>query len=203
MPTSTFHNLDEAKKKRILDASLLEFSKMPYDQVKLAEIIRNSKIPRGSFYQYFEDKLDLYKYLFDIIGKKKLEYMGGILPNPEKTPFLVLFRELYIKGLQFAIENPLYYKLFKYLFDSRGNIYNELVGDGLDLAKEFYVGYVETDKSLGRIRKDVDSELLADLFIDATTHIAFDEMHKSEKINEEKMIKRIDGLLQILKKGIE
>ncbi len=203
MPTKTFHNLDLDKQNRIIEAAFNEFAKMPYEQVKLSEIIRNSNIPRGSFYQYFEDKFDLYKYLFTIISNKKVEYMGDILPNPDKTPFLELFRELYIRGLQFAVENPIYYRAFKFLFDSRGEVYNQLIGDGLELAKDFYINYVETDKSLGRIRKDIDSELLADLFIDATTHIAFDELAKTDTIDQEKMLKKVDGLLQILKKGIE
>lgn len=203
MPTTTFHNLDEIKKERIIRAAFTGFSLAPYDQVKLSTIIKEAKIPRGSFYQYFEDKLDLYKYLFDLIGKKKLEYMGDIIPNPEQTPFLVLFRQLYVKGLEFASENPIYYKVFKYLFDTRGDIYNQLIGDGLDLAKQFYINYVETDKKLGRIRNDVDSDLLADLFIDATTMIAFKEIAEKDSIDKEKMLHRVDGLLQILKKGIE
>lgn len=203
MPTATFHNLDDEKKQRIIDASFKEFAKMPYDLVKLSAIIKNSRIPRGSFYQYFKDKKDLYVYLFDLISIKKLEYMGDILPNPEKTPFLELFRILYQRGLEFAIENPIYYKAFKYLFDTRGLIYNELVGDGLEVAKEFYISYVETDKKLGRIRHDIDSALLADLFISATTNIAFDELSKNDKIDKVKMLQRIDSLIQILKKGIE
>jgi AcrR family transcriptional regulator len=203
LPTATFHNLDDEKKQRIIDASFKEFAKMPYDLVKLSAIIKNSRIPRGSFYQYFKDKKDLYVYLFDLISIKKLEYMGDILPNPEKTPFLELFRILYQRGLEFAIENPIYYKAFKYLFDTRGLIYNELVGDGLEVAKEFYISYVETDKKLGRIRHDIDSALLADLFISATTNIAFDELSKNDKIDKVKMLQRIDSLIQILKKGIE
>lgn len=203
MPTNTFHNLEESKKQRIIDASFKEFAKMPFEQVKLSNIIKSSNIPRGSFYQYFEDKTDLYKYLFDLIKIRKMEYMGDILPNPGKTPFLELFRILYVRGLEFALEDPVFYKFGKYLFDTKGDIYNELVGDGLKLAKQFYVSYVETDKSLGRIRQDVDSELLADLFINATTNITLDEFSENESFNSDKMLSRVDSLIQILKKGIE
>ena len=203
MPTNTFHNLDESKKQRIIDASFQEFATMPYDQIKLSNIIKKSKIPRGSFYQYFEDKRDLYIYLFDLISKKKLEHMGDILPNPENTPFLELFRVLYLKGLEFAVENPTYYKIFKFLFDTKGDIYNELVGDGSKQAKAFYISYVETDKSLGRIRQDIDSELLAELFIDATTNITLEGLGSDAVVNSEKMLHRVDSLIQILKRGIE
>lgn len=203
MPTQTFYNLDKEKQERIINASVEQFSLKHYEQVNLSDIIKNSKIPRGSFYQYFENKEDLYKYIFDNIKDRKLEYMKDLLPNPLEIPFLVLLKELYCRGIQFALENPKYVKISKFLFDTKGTLYNDLIGNGLELAKSYYIEYVNTDKRLGRIREDVDSSLLADLFIQATTQIAFDEIIENENISKERLLKRIDGLITILKKGIE
>jgi len=63
MPKQTFFNLPAAKQERLLDAARTEFSKMPVADVSISNIIRLAQIPRGSFYQYFEDKEDLYFYL--------------------------------------------------------------------------------------------------------------------------------------------
>lgn len=186
-----------------MDAAVTEFSSMPYEQVKLSRIIKTAGIPRGSFYQYFLNKEDLFKHLFEIIKNSKMEFMKDLLPNPEDTPFLILFRELYERGLRFALKYPEYIKVTKHLFDSRGPIYNELVGDGLQLAKEYYISYVETDKRLGRISDIVDSELLANLLIQATTQIAFDEIVGNEELNEQRLLRKVDGLITILQKGIE
>lgn len=203
MPNTTFFNLNEEKRNRIIDSAIKEFENTPFNQAKLSNIIRNAKIPRGSFYQYFDDKTDLYTYIFEIIKNEKMKYMEDLLPNPEKTPFIVLFKELYKRGLKFALENPSYVKITKHLFDSRGEMYNLLVGDGLKIAKDFYISYVETDKKLGRIREDIDSELLANLFIQATTQIAFDEILTGVDLDKDKMLKKVDGLISLLKKGIE
>lgn len=63
MPTSTFFNLNQEKRERIITASQNEFARVPYDEVLIKNIIDEAKIPRGSFYQYFIDKEDLFTFL--------------------------------------------------------------------------------------------------------------------------------------------
>ena len=63
MPTKTFFNLPEEKRKKLLDAIHEELSRVPFDEVSINQIIRRAGIPRGSFYQYFEDKQDMLQYL--------------------------------------------------------------------------------------------------------------------------------------------
>lgn len=63
MPTERFLNLPEEKQKRIIQASLTEFSRVPFEEVSINRIIQDAGIARGSFYQYFEDKQDLRMYL--------------------------------------------------------------------------------------------------------------------------------------------
>ncbi|NLD25855.1 MAG: TetR/AcrR family transcriptional regulator [Acholeplasmataceae bacterium] len=70
MPTKTFLNLPKDKKIRILRAAKKELSRVPLDKVVIANIVKEAKIPRGSFYQYFENVEDLFVYL--------MQYMYGI-----------------------------------------------------------------------------------------------------------------------------
>jgi AcrR family transcriptional regulator len=203
MPKDTFLNLDDKKKQRIIEASMNEFAEYPFSEVKLSKIIKGSKIPRGSFYQYFEDKMDLYKYIFDLLAEEKMKYMGDLLPNPEKMPFIELFEELYTRGIKFATSDARYVKITRYLLLSGGDLLQEVFGDKLDIGRQFYIGYIEADKKLGRIREDVDSEILADLVIQFTTNIAFDEIQKNDTFDVERMFKKSIKIIQMLKKGIE
>lgn len=68
MPKERFLNLPEEKKQRIIDAAVAEFSRVPFDQVSINKIIRSAEIPRGSFYQYFDDKLDLLSFILQDLG---------------------------------------------------------------------------------------------------------------------------------------
>ena len=65
MPKETFFNLNPEKRRKIEEAILEEFSKTPIEKASISNIITNANIPRGSFYQYFEDKEDAIKYIIE------------------------------------------------------------------------------------------------------------------------------------------
>ena len=81
MPTKTFLNLPREKRLRILRAAKKEFSRVPLDKAVIANIVKEADIPRGSFYQYFENIEDLFVYL--------IHYMYGI----DKKQFAKYLRE--------------------------------------------------------------------------------------------------------------
>lgn len=202
IPKKTFYNLDLEKQQRITDAALNEFALRSYEEVNLSNIIKEAKIPRGSFYQYFENKLDLYKYIFEYIKDKKMKFLGENLKNIDDLPFLEIFRLLYHQGIEFSYAYPLFVQIGKHIFNLKSDMYDDLVGDGLKLAKQYYVGYLEADKLKGRIREDVDSNVFADIVIELTTNIAIEGFLENE-INLDKMLKKVDSLINIFKKGIE
>lgn len=80
----TFYNLPEQKRQRIIDAIVEEFSSSSTEKVSINRIVKAANISRGSFYQYFEDKVDLVEVLtksfvdLSIEGANKaLEYSNG------------------------------------------------------------------------------------------------------------------------------
>ena len=202
IPKTTFNNLGKEKQDRIITAAISEFSKRSFEEAKLSNIIKDSQIPRGSFYQYFTDKKDLYLHIFEIIKIKKLEYLKDLLPNEQEIPFLDLFGVLYKQGLKFAIDHPEFVEIYRTFISSKGVLYNELMGDGLKLARDYYIGYINADKAKGIIRDDVDAMILADLVINLTTNIAIDEFASGD-IDYEKLLSRIDSLINIFRKGVE
>lgn len=66
MPKETFFNLDEDKKNKIIQAAKKEFIANPLRKSRVSNIIKEASIPRGSFYQYFDDLDDLYYYVIDM-----------------------------------------------------------------------------------------------------------------------------------------
>ncbi|WP_458414754.1 TetR/AcrR family transcriptional regulator [Schinkia sp. CFF1] len=63
MPKVTFFNLAADKRKILIAALEKEFSRVPLYDASISNIVKEAKIPRGSFYQYFEDKEDAYFFL--------------------------------------------------------------------------------------------------------------------------------------------
>jgi len=73
VPTETFFNLPEEKRRRIIDVAVREFGRNTYHRASLSRIVAEAGIAKGSMYQYFRDKFDLYAYLLEMAGKVKLE----------------------------------------------------------------------------------------------------------------------------------
>lgn len=70
MPTSTFFNLPPPKRDRLLRAAVEEFSQKSFHDVSINQIIQSAEIPRGSFYQYFADKTDLFRYILSCFSQQ-------------------------------------------------------------------------------------------------------------------------------------
>ena len=63
MCTETFLRLPEEKRGRFLEAAWGEFTRGKFADASINQIVRHAGIPRGSVYQYFTDKEDLFYYL--------------------------------------------------------------------------------------------------------------------------------------------
>lgn len=79
MIKKTFYNLPYEKRKRITDAVIKGFMERPNEKVSINRIIKTAEISRGSFYQYFDDKVDLIeiitKTMFDESSNKAKEIL--------------------------------------------------------------------------------------------------------------------------------
>ncbi|EGQ25743.1 transcriptional regulator [Sporosarcina newyorkensis 2681] len=73
MPKQTFFNLPAEKQDNLLNAAKKEFSRVPLHEAVISNIIKSAKIPRGSFYQYFEDLEDLFFYILEEYVKRNNE----------------------------------------------------------------------------------------------------------------------------------
>ena len=79
MPKKTFINLNSEKKQKIEQAIEKEFSKTSFEKASISNIVEYAQIPRGSFYQYFEDKEDAIKYILQKYMKREKEIMKEFL----------------------------------------------------------------------------------------------------------------------------
>ena len=75
MPNQTFFNLPDKKRQTITDLANAEFANNNYQNALITKIVKQAKIAKSSFYQYFEDKKELYLYLVDSANKEKLAFM--------------------------------------------------------------------------------------------------------------------------------
>ena len=63
MPSETFFRLPESKQDRIVQAIKDEVERASYEEFSVGSVIRACGISRGSFYQYFPNKEDIFLFL--------------------------------------------------------------------------------------------------------------------------------------------
>ncbi|MFD1852065.1 TetR/AcrR family transcriptional regulator [Oceanobacillus bengalensis] len=74
MPKQTFFNLPERKRQNLIKSAEKEFARAPLAEASIANIVKEACIPRGSFYQYFQDKEDVYFYLLNEQTKERRDF---------------------------------------------------------------------------------------------------------------------------------
>lgn len=79
MPTNTFFRLPAEKRERLMEACWMEFTQNRFSEVSINRIISAAHIPRGSFYQYFGDKDELFRYLLKDMREYFLQAICRIL----------------------------------------------------------------------------------------------------------------------------
>jgi len=202
MPNQTFFNLPIEKRDRIIYATIKELGLHTYEHVNLSNIVRDSGIPRGSFYQYFNDKNDLYQYFMTYIAQKKSEHWGDLYDKNLQIPFLDRYTQICFRGFTFAKNNPEIMKAGQKIMDSDYFKQSEMMKKALTNANSLFSEFIIKDQQLGLIKKDVSPSMISSILLDFMNQItlnAYLDSETSMKHIEEK----INQLIKIIKKGIE
>lgn len=99
MPKQTFYNLAQEKQNKIIEVAKAEFTAHGFYDVSINKIIKDAGISRGSFYQYFETKEELFLYLFDQCSDVLLKELVELLDGKRVDPF-----ELFVIAFDSIIE---------------------------------------------------------------------------------------------------
>jgi AcrR family transcriptional regulator len=110
MPHATFHNLPEEKRQRIMAAALEEFSARGYRQGSVQAIARRAGIAKGSLYQYFKGKKELFLYTCILVLEENCRSVWGF-PEPAPLSFFERLETAALASRRYALEHPGAYQL--------------------------------------------------------------------------------------------
>ena len=208
MPKSTFFNLPDLRKDEITHAAMDEFAKHSYQEASINRICKNAEIAKGSFYQYFEDKLDLYVYLMSKATDEKMATFGNLMHELSQLDFLSQIEALYIKGIEYAILKPKYAELAKRFSEERQmDVKNAILKGQTTRASAFYEMLIEQAKMKGTIRESVDTRAFAMLISamndSVMTYITETYGTVDYVRDREEILKFAKLQMDILKKGVD
>ncbi len=205
MPKETFFNLAEDKRDRVIDAAINEFSTRSYHKARITAIADNAGIAKGSFYQYFKDKKDLFKYIVELIVNKKLEYINhDMLKNKDKYNFFQLLREIYLSGIRFAKDNPRLLSIGN-IFINNKDLQQEIWGEQADKSSNFYHQLLENGLRNGELDPEIDIDLVS-VLLNRLNFSLLDIIYKDGKINPdilEDEMETINKMLYFIENGIK
>ncbi len=75
MPTVTWAHVDPARRAAVIEAAEAEFGLHGFSSGSLNVIARRAGVAKGSLFQYFADKRDLYAFIADIASQRVRAYM--------------------------------------------------------------------------------------------------------------------------------
>lgn len=159
MPKPTFFNLPNDKRELILDIAIEEFANNNYQNASVSSIVAKAGIAKGSFYQYFEDKQDLYLYLIQLAGEEKKRYLENSTPPDPQMHLFDFLRWVIREGARFEFSKPLLAQVA-----SRALFSDKPLGDSpllhlQTMVKTYYQGLVQLGKAQGVIDPTLDDEL--------------------------------------------
>ena len=159
MPKQTFFNLPEEKRSIIEQAAMDEFTEYGFDKSNMNRIVDQSKIAKGSFYQYFEDKKDLYFHLIDAVVTRKIKALAPVLDHYGEHIFAYNLEELFRIGLEFADSDPKLYRLGEDFTTKKPELVKGFIEKYSPTALDLYEKLLETAAQKGELRDDLDLHL--------------------------------------------
>ncbi|MBK9208259.1 MAG: TetR/AcrR family transcriptional regulator [Anaerolineales bacterium] len=106
MPKQTFLNLPQEKRTIITNAAVDEFAAYGFEAASINRIVAASGIAKGSFYQYFEDKMDVFRHLLDLLTQEKVEFFKDKHPPSPSQSVFDYFRWVTKAGMEFNSAYP-------------------------------------------------------------------------------------------------
>lgn len=199
MPNVTFYRLPEDKQKRIYDAAVEEFSEYRFTDASINRIVKTAEIPRGSFYQYFRDKEDLYLYVLEQIAKEKLNIFSQYQSPDPKAGFF--------EGILASIPNifdwvdrcPAYNRIGLLMTQDSSDFIQGII-EKMRPTTNAFVAYLEEDRRKGAIRNDVDLNLIMEMYTSIGITIMKEYYASGDR---EACIRKIKAVFDILENGMK
>ncbi|AST83727.1 TetR family transcriptional regulator [Latilactobacillus sakei] len=114
MPKKTFFRLPVEKQQRLLKAAHAEFSRVPFNEASVSNIIKAAEIPRGSFYQYFEDKADIFFYDLSLLRDSSKQDLEQLLLDTKGDLFKTI--RIFFKAMANEAINGENAQFYRHLF---------------------------------------------------------------------------------------
>lgn len=174
MPTVTWARVDPARRAAVIEAAEAEFGAHGFSGGSLNVIARRAGVAKGSLFQYFADKRDLYSFITDVASQRVRAYMeariGDLDPSRPFFDFLTDWLDVWIA---YFAEHPHERSLhaaasLEVDTDARVSVRSVIHRHYLEVLRPL----VREAQLRGDFHKDADTEALMSLLLLIFPHLA-------------------------------
>ncbi|WAJ45680.1 TetR/AcrR family transcriptional regulator [Mycobacterium sp. Aquia_216] len=174
MPTVTWARVDPARRTAIIDAAEAEFGTHGFSGGSLNVIARRAGVAKGSLFQYFADKRDLFAFIADIGSQRVRGYMEDLIRELDPNrPFFEFLTELLDGWVAYFAEHPRERSLhaaatLEVDTDARISVRSVIHRHYLEVLRPLVHGA----QTRGDLRADADTDALLSLLLLIFPHLA-------------------------------
>ncbi|HSL47195.1 MAG TPA: TetR/AcrR family transcriptional regulator [Anaerolineales bacterium] len=207
MPKQTFLNLPEEKRKAFLEIALDEFANNDYNTASVSKIVEKAGIAKGSVYQYFDDKQDLFLYLLDHANQEMMGVIQGTPPSDPNADFFETLRWQMSVAVQAAIRLPVHSRLARRAYTSALPFHDAILEKAKKIRQEYFQAMVSRAQATGQLDPTLDPAvvtfmvqgLMQDLGLFLQSKFG---KRKGDWISLPEVSEVFDQVIEILKSGL-
>ena len=211
MPKETFFNLSEEKQESVMRSAINEFSKHGFERGNVGDIAKNAGVAKGSMYQYFENKRELFLYSVQWSSELFIKKYNKYLVFTDKN--INFFDYLYETSKTLFIQMRKEKELVIFLEDVLLGKYKNLMGESMEymmkVSDEYLLKFIRRGKEDGYIREDIDDTLLC-LFATGVSYKFKEYILNKARVAGEDILdepfeayeKEIRAMIELMKNGM-
>ncbi|QUR65985.1 TetR/AcrR family transcriptional regulator [Mycobacterium spongiae] len=174
MPTVTWARVDPVRRAAVVQAAEAEFGAHGFSQGSLNVIARRAGVAKGSLFQYFADKRDLYAFIADVASQRVRSFMEDLIRELDPNrPFFEFLTDLLDGWVAYFAEHPRERALhaaatLEVDADARVSVRSVLHRHYLEVLRPL----VRDANARGDLRADADTDALLSLLLLIFPHLA-------------------------------
>ena len=208
MPKQTFLNLPEEKRRAFIEIARDEFANNDYNIASVSKIVEKAGIAKGSVYQYFEDKQDLFLYLLEISNQEMLGHVTQTPPPDQNADFFETLRWQMSVVVQASVKYPVHSKLARRAYTSPLPFRDKLLEKAKKVREEHFQGLVLRAQASGQLDPKLDpavvSFMVQGLMNDMGSFLQSKfGKRKGDWVQLPEVSEVFDQVIEVLKRGLE
>lgn len=208
--TSLFQNLSPEKREKVLRAAVSEFASKGYRSASMNSVVKVAQISKGSLFQYFRTKRDLFDGVVEMAVNEVKNYLRGVREQSAPLSFPERLEKLLRAGFAFIDNHPLLARIYFHLLQSGEAPFGaERIRRLHRLSDEFLAELIQEAIQRGEMRRDLDAAraaFLVNALLETLLRAYYTEHLASEpglyKGKGEKLDRWVAAFLDLVTRGL-